>query len=111
MTTFTWTINSMQTNPSLNGQTNVVTEVAYTCTGTETINNVSYTASINGVLNLNYVQGDPFIAYSSLTQTEVLGWLFANGVNEVQTQNYIQMQLNNQSNPLTTTQPLPWITN
>ena len=101
----------MKTIPSLNGQTNVVTEVSYTCTGVEVVNEINYTSSINGVLSLNYVQGDPFTPYANLIQEQVLGWLYANGVNQTQTQNYVQYKLNNQSNPTTTSQSLPWITN
>jgi len=51
-----------------------------------------------------------FTAYSSLTQEQVLGWVWANGVSKEATEAAVEAQLQAQINPPVVTPPLPWST-
>jgi hypothetical protein len=52
--------------------------------------------------------GGSFTPYDQLTQEQVLGWCWANGVDQTAVEAEVTAQLANQVNPLTTTPPLPW---
>jgi hypothetical protein len=55
------------------------------------------------------VQGTSFVPYNQLTEQTVLGWIWANGVDQAATEAAVQQQINNQRNPPVITPPLPWI--
>jgi hypothetical protein len=45
-----------------------------------------------------------------LAQDQVLGWIWANGVDQAVTEAAVQQQIDNQINPPVVTPPLPWAT-
>jgi hypothetical protein len=49
-----------------------------------------------------------FTPYDQLTQEQVLGWIWDNGVDKDATEAAVQQQLDNQINPPVVTPPLPW---
>ena len=49
-----------------------------------------------------------FIAFNSLTQEEVLNWVWTNGVDKTAAEAAVAQQIENQKNPPITTPPLPW---
>jgi hypothetical protein len=51
-----------------------------------------------------------FIPYPDLTENEVLGWIWANGVDKTATEASVQTQIDIQINPPIVTPPLPWVT-
>jgi hypothetical protein len=51
-----------------------------------------------------------FIPYDQLTQDQVLGWCWANGVDKDATEASIQSQIDGQINPTVIQPPLPWVT-
>jgi hypothetical protein len=51
-----------------------------------------------------------FTPYADLTQAQVLGWCWANGVDKDATEASIQSQINGQINPTVIQPPLPWLT-
>jgi hypothetical protein len=51
-----------------------------------------------------------FTPYDQLTQQQVLGWCWANGVDKDATEASVQDQLNTQINPTVIQPPLPWAT-
>jgi hypothetical protein len=53
--------------------------------------------------------GSSFTPYAQLTQSQVIGWCWANGVNQSATEAAIASNLNLQINPLVTQPPLPWV--
>jgi hypothetical protein len=103
MTTITWTITAMDCYPQESGNTDVVFNVHWTCAGTDG----TYNASVYSTCNIPYT-GTSFTPYEDLTQDEVLGWVWANGVDQAATEAAVQQQINNQINPPVITPPLPW---
>ena len=103
MTTITWTITAMDCYPQESGNTDVVFNVHWTCAGTDGTHNASVysTCTVPG-------PGNPFTPYDQLTQQQVLGWIWANGVDQAATEAAVQTQLDNQINPPVVTPALPW---
>jgi len=103
MTTFTWTITAMDCYPQEQGNADVVFNVHWTCAGEQD----GQTASVYNTCQVPYAGGQ-FTPYENLTQEEVLGWIWANGVDKTVTEEAVQSMINNLINPPVITPPLPW---
>ena len=108
VTTWTWTINSMQQWPS-GTNAGYVVDVMWTLTGTDG----TYTASIGGYTQYPVADAQSgFTPYAQLTQDTVIGWVQASlgetGISN--TQANVQGQINSMITPPVspTTEPLPW---
>lgn len=105
-TTYTWTVDNMSVLQT--PQPDFVVRVQWTCSGVDG----EHTASINGTQGFDDVQGDTFTPYASLTESDVLGWVWeAMGVNgkenaEACVEGQIQSEINPPVSP--TPEPLPW---
>jgi hypothetical protein len=53
--------------------------------------------------------GTTFTPYADLTQEQVLGWVWDNGVDKDATEAAVQQQIDYQINPPVVTPPLPWV--
>lgn len=102
-TTFTWTVTNMDCYPQEDGQTDVVFNVHWTCSGVDG----QYNGSVYSTCAVPLSQGT-FTPYADLTQNQVLGWIWANGVDQSATEAAVQTQINNQINPPVVSPPLPW---
>ena len=67
----TWNVNGQLTTKTINGVANVVTQVPWVCSQTSG----SVTAKQEGIVDLSYDPTAPFIAYESLTEATVIGWV------------------------------------
>jgi hypothetical protein len=76
----------------------------WTCAGTDG----TYNASIYSTCSVPSPTGS-FTPYSSLTQEQVLGWCYANGVDKSATEAAVEAQLQAQINPPVVVLPLPWV--
>jgi hypothetical protein len=103
MTTITWVIDWMQCKPTEGLNTDVVVIAGWTCNGTQD----TYTASSSGTTFFAAPEGS-FTPYNQLTQEQVLGWCWSNGVNQAAVEASIQTSIYNQINPPVVTLPLPW---
>jgi hypothetical protein len=104
MTTITWTITAMDCSTTeVNPDTVIVAH--WTCAGTDG----TYNASIYSTCSFAPPEGT-FTPYADLTQEQVLGWCWANGVDQTATEAAVNQQLANQINPPVVTPPLPWVT-
>ena len=103
MTTYTWTVTAMDCFPQADGETDVVYNVHWTCSGTDG----TYMASIFNTCMVPAPTGT-FTPYADLTQDQVLGWIWANGVDQTATQDAIDTMIQNQINPPSVSPPLPW---
>jgi hypothetical protein len=103
MTIFNWKISQLDCYPQVDGQTDVVFTVHWTCSGTDgTYNgNVYSTCSVPAPT-------DSFTPFADLTKDQVLGWIWANGVDQTATEAAVQTQINNQANPPVVALPPPW---
>jgi hypothetical protein len=82
----------------------VVFVVHWTCSGTDG----TYNSSIYATCGVPSPSGS-FTPYDQLTQNQVLGWIWANGVNKTAIESAVVQQINNQINPPVVSPPLPWV--
>jgi len=96
-TQITWKIN----------QTDYQTSDGFIYTAHWTANAVDgeYTASIYSTAS--WQAGTPTIPYASVTEAEVLNWVWANGVDKTATEAALAAQIEAQKNPVTAT-GTPW---
>lgn len=101
-----WTISQLDCKPQEDGLTDVVVTAHWQCTGTQD----EYSAQVYGSASFTLEQGAGFTPYANLTQEQVLGWCYANGVDKDATEANVTAQLEAQINPPIVTPPLPWQT-
>lgn len=104
MTNFTWSVTGMQCYPQAEGQVDVVFSVSWQCQGVEG----NFAAVQPGTTSVTYTAGSPYTPYQDLTQEQVLGWVYATGVNQADVEQQVQTLLDLQINPPTVSLPLPW---
>lgn len=102
--TIVWTISQLDCRPMEDGQTDVVVTAHWQCTGTQD----TYAAQVYGTASFTYTPGSSFTPYADLTQDQVLGWCWTNGVDKDATEANVQGQIDAQINPPIVTPPLPW---
>ena len=99
----TWKIENMIVKPQDGANTDVVVTANWRCT-----------ASDNGQMASNYGSmgfASPtgaFTAYPDLTEADVLGWVWANGVDKDAVEANVARELDMLVNPPTAAKPLPW---
>jgi hypothetical protein len=116
--TITWSIQSLKTfTQTINGFSEVVTEACWNCHGIE--NNQTTTSNGIPIIGISNISGTAtfvppqsgdigFIPYNQLTQDQILGWVWSNGVNKASIETNIQSDIDQQINPTTTISTLPW---
>lgn len=105
--TITWSVTAMNCLPVSQGNTDVVITVHWQCAGEEESNGQTYNTSIYSTCQVTFTGGQ-FTPYDQLTQNQVLGWIWSNGVDQAATEAAVQQQLDNLINPPVVTPPLPW---
>jgi hypothetical protein len=91
----------MDCYPQEGGNTDVVFNVHWTCAGTDG----TYNASVYSTCAVPAPTGSAFTPYANLTQEQVLGWIWANGVDQAATEVAVLQQIN----PPVVKPPLPWL--
>lgn len=99
----TWQIDAMQCKVQEGDLSDVVIVVHYRCNGEQD----GYSASVYSTCSLPAPEGD-FTPYASLTKEQVLGWIWANGVDKDATEAAVEQQIQLQINPPVVTLALPW---
>jgi hypothetical protein len=102
-TQITWIIEQMQCAVQQDGETDVVITAAWRCNGVDGM----YAATVYGSCGFTY-DGGAFTPYDQLTQDQVLGWCWSNGVDKDATEANIEQQIQTQINPPVVALPLPW---
>ena len=105
-TQITWIIEWMQCKPTEGSLTDVVVTAGWRCNGTDG----TYNASIYSTCSFPMPEDGQFTPYADLTQDQVLGWCWANGVDQAATEAAVEQQIQNQINPPIVQPPLPWAT-
>ena len=106
--TITWTIEWMQTTPTTSTPPEVVLTAGWRCNGAETVSGTDYASAVYSTCSFPMPTEEQFTPYDQLTQQQVLGWCWANGVDKTVTEASVQTQIDNQVNPPVVTPPLPW---
>ena len=101
--TFNWTITAMDCLSQSQGNADVVIIAHWNCFGEES----GQSSNVYGTCSIPYT-GNSFTPYEQLTQNQVLGWVWSNGVNQSETEQMVQSTLNNLISPPVITPPLPW---
>lgn len=103
MTTFNWKIVSMPSYAHIDGQSDVVFEVNWSCNALDS----TYSANSFGTVPVTYTAGSPFTPYNQLTQNQVWGWINPS-INRPAVEANLQAMIDEQKNPPVVTPPLPW---
>jgi hypothetical protein len=103
MTTFNWQVTQLNCYPQYDNQTDVVFTIHWQLTGTDG----TYNGSVYSTCSVPAPTGT-FTPYADLTQEQVLGWIWANGVDKDSAQAAVQTQIDNQANPPVVSPVLPW---
>jgi len=111
MATINWTIDWMSASTqTINGHSEVVLTCGWRCTGTQNANGKDFINSIYGTCSFpEPAAGGAFTPYAQLTQSQVVGWCWSNGVNQAATEAAVNANLAAQINPTVIQPTLPWV--
>ena len=104
MPTILWIIERLLVKPTEGSLTDVVITADWRCNGTDE----TYSGTCYGSCSFQPPSGE-FTPYEDLTQEQVLGWCYANGVDQVAIEANVTLQIENQIDPPVVTLPLPWV--
>jgi len=111
MPTLPWLIERLLVKPTEGTRTDVVITADWRCNGTETTGTGDDAKTYSGTCygSCSFAPPtDAFTPYPDLTQDQVLGWCFANGVDQAAIEANVTQQIQNQINPPVVVLPLPW---
>ena len=107
-----WIIERLLVKPTEGDKTDVVITADWRCNGTETTGTgddaKTYSGTCYGSASFAPPTGN-FTPYDQLTQDQVLGWCFANGVDQAAIEANVSAQIADQINPPVIAPPLPWL--
>lgn len=103
---YKWSIPQLDCIASVEGQTNVVSNIHWRFSATNGTN----TAEVYGTQTLPFDAKNAFISYAALTKDSVVGWVQETmGIDNVtKLQETLDKQLETLANPPVITPPLPW---
>ena len=104
MTTITWNVSQLDCYPQESGHTDVVFNVHWQCNGVDG----DYNAQVYSTCAVTISPDTPFTPYENLTQDQVLGWIWASGVDQTATEDSVKQQIESKKYPPVITPPLPW---
>ncbi len=104
MITYTWNISQLNCVPQAPEGADYVVTAHWNLSGTDG----TYSGSVYSTCGFAVVQGEQFTPYADLTQDQVLGWCWANGVDKDSAEAAVAQQIENQINPPIVSPPLPW---
>jgi hypothetical protein len=104
MITLSWIIERLLVRKVEGTLTDVVITADWRCNGTDG----TYSGTAYGSSSFAAPSGD-FTPFPDLTQDQVLGWCFSNGVNKTAIEANVTAQIENQINPPVIAPPLPWV--
>lgn len=99
-----WSISQLDCVPQTAEGADYVICCHWQCNGVDG----DYSGSVYSTCGFAVVQGPSFTPYADLTQDQVLGWCWANGVDKDATEAAVEQQIQNQINPPIVSPPLPW---
>jgi hypothetical protein len=105
MITLSWIIERLLVKPTEGSLTDVVITADWRCNGSQD----QYSGTCYGSASFAPPSGSGFTPYEDLTQEQVLGWCYANGVDQAAIEANVTQQIENQINPPVIAPPLPWL--
>jgi hypothetical protein len=104
MITLSWIIERLLVRKVEGTYSDVVITADWRCNGSQD----NYTGTCYGSASFAPPSGS-FTPYEDLTQDQVLGWCFANGVDQKAIEANVTKQINDQINPPVVCLPNPWV--
>ena len=104
MITISWIIERLLVRKVEGSLTDVVITADWRCNGSQD----QYSGTCYGSASFA-PPTENFTPYPDLTEAQVLGWCFANGVDQNAIEANVALQIENQINPPIIAPPLPWI--
>ena len=104
MITISWIIERLLVKPTEGTLTDVVITADWRCNGTDG----TYSGTCYGSTSFA-PPSENFTPYDQLTEAQVLGWCFANGVDQSAIEANVSAQIADQINPPVIAPPLPWL--
>ena len=101
--TILWLIERLITKPLEGSNPDVVITADWRCNGSQD----NYSGTCYGSCSFQPPSGS-FTPYDDLTQEQVLGWCYDNGVDKNAIEANVTAQIENQINPPVVVLPLPW---
>jgi len=98
-----WIIERLLVKPTEGDKTDVVITADWRCNGTQG----QYSGTCYGSCSFA-PPTENFTPYPDLTEAQVLGWCYANGVDQSAIEANVTQQINDQINPPIIAPPLPW---
>jgi hypothetical protein len=102
--TILWLIERLLVKPTEGSNTDVVITADWRCNGSQE----SFSGTCYGSCSFAPPTGS-FTPYPDLTQDQVLGWCYANGVDKSAIEANVTAQIENQIDPPVVVLPLPWV--
>jgi len=99
-----WIIERLLVKPTEGTYSDVVITADWRCNGSQD----QYSGTCYGSCSFAPPTGS-FTPYEDLTQAQVLGWCFSNGVDQAAIEANVAAQIENQINPPIIAPPLPWL--
>jgi len=103
MITINWIIERLLVKPTEGSLTDVVITADWRCNGSQD----QYSGTCYGSSSFA-PPTENFTPYPDLTEAQVLGWCYANGVDQTAIEANVTQQINDQINPPVIAPPLPW---
>ena len=104
MITINWIIERLLVKPTEGDKTDVVITADWRCNGSQD----QYSGTCYGSCSFA-PPSENFTPYPDLTEQQVLGWCFSNGVDQTAVEANVSTQINDQINPPVIAPPLPWL--
>jgi len=101
--TILWIIERLLVKPTEGSNIDVVITADWRCNGSQD----QYSGTCYGSCSFAPPSGE-FTPYPDLTQEQVLGWCYENGVDKTAIEANVTLQIENQIDPPVVTLPLPW---
>jgi len=104
MITINWIIERLLVKPTEGSLTDVVITADWRCNGSQD----QYSGTCYGSASFA-PPTENFTPYEDLTQDQVLGWCWSNGVDQAAIEANVSAQIADQINPPVIAPPLPWL--
>ena len=104
MTTIAWVIERLDCIPQTAEGADYVVTAYWRCSGVDG----DYNGTVYATTSFPVVQGPSFTPYADLTEAQVLGWVWDNGVDKDATEAAVEGQIEAQKNPPIVAPKLPW---
>jgi hypothetical protein len=104
MITLSWIIERLLVRKVEGTYSDVVITADWRCNGSQD----QYSGTCYGSTSFAPPSGS-FTPYEDLTEAQVLGWCFSNGVDKTSIEANVTAQIENQINPPIIAPPLPWL--